>query len=67
MAASDLPPAQEPTADETVAARPARVEAGGRRLRSEALLGGAREVLIEHFGEVYRLRLTAAGKLILTK
>ncbi len=34
---------------------------------SELLLRGAREVLIHHAGEVYRLRLTATGKLLLTK
>lgn len=37
------------------------------RWTSEALLGQQREALIEHRGEHYRLRLTAAGKLILTK
>ena len=31
------------------------------------LLDGANEVQIEHYGSVYRLRLTALGKLILTK
>lgn len=35
--------------------------------RSELLLGGGREARIEHAGAVYRLRLTALGKLILTK
>ena len=39
----------------------------GRRWRSEELLAGAREVVIEHRGESYRLRETASGKLILTK
>lgn len=38
-----------------------------RRWSSQALLGTQREVLIEHRGELYRLRVTAAGKLILTK
>jgi len=38
-----------------------------RRLSSDALLGGGDEVLIEHRGSEYRLRLTALGKLILTK
>ena len=38
-----------------------------RRHTSEALLAGSREVIIEHRGEDYRLRLTANGKLILTK
>ncbi len=37
------------------------------RISSEQLLGNAREVLIEHAGEVYRLQRTRAGKLILTK
>jgi hemin uptake protein HemP len=31
------------------------------------LLGGRREVAIAHHGTVYTLRLTASGKLILTK
>lgn len=38
-----------------------------RRLRSDALLGGAREIEIEHQGAVYRLKVTSLGKLILTK
>lgn len=37
------------------------------RVSSRSLLGGARELLIEHQQQVYRLRLTAQGKLILTK
>lgn len=36
-------------------------------LRSEQLLRGAQEVLIEHNGAIYRLRQTSSGKLILTK
>jgi hemin uptake protein HemP len=36
-------------------------------VRSEELLQGRREVWIEHGTEMYRLRLTAAGKLYLTK
>ena len=38
-----------------------------RLLRSEELLQGQVEVLIEHGAEVYRLRLTRSGKLILQK
>lgn len=34
---------------------------------SAALLQGSREVVIDHQGALYRLRLTASGKLILTK
>jgi hemin uptake protein HemP len=38
-----------------------------RSVRSEDLLQGAKEVLIQHGQEIYRLRLTKAGKLILNK
>lgn len=38
-----------------------------RRVNSQALLGNDREVEIEHAGQLYRLRLTSLGKLILTK
>lgn len=34
---------------------------------SKELFSGARELLIEHAGNEYRLRLTNQGKLILTK
>lgn len=37
------------------------------RWRSIELFGTAREVVIEHAGEEYRLRLTRQDKLILTK
>lgn len=40
---------------------------GGRVLRSEEILQGSREVVIDHAGQLYRLRLTSTGKLILTK
>lgn len=36
-------------------------------LRSEELLKGEREILIAHCQDVYRLRVTRNGKLILTK
>ena len=38
-----------------------------RTVRSEDLLQGQVEVLIEHGADVYRLRLTRSGKLILQK
>ena len=38
-----------------------------RRLSSDELLDGRRELVIEHSGEEYRLRITSKGKLILTK
>lgn len=37
------------------------------RLSSQSLLGGRREIEIDHDGAVYRLRVTSLGKLILTK
>jgi hemin uptake protein HemP len=37
------------------------------RVLSSDLLGTARELVIEHDGEEYRLRLTRLDKLILTK
>ncbi len=37
------------------------------RVSSSDLLKGLRELIIEHAGEEYRLRLTSNGKLILTK
>jgi hemin uptake protein HemP len=40
---------------------------GFRVLDARDLLAGAREVLIRHQDQVYRLRLTAAGKLLLMK
>ena len=36
-------------------------------LRSEELFGRSREILIEHAGGYYRLRVTQSNKLILTK
>ncbi|UUX97010.1 hemin uptake protein HemP [Aquabacterium sp. J223] len=42
-------------------------DAGPPCWRSDDLLHGGREVHIAHAGSVYRLRLTALGKLILTK
>lgn len=35
--------------------------------KSEVLFAGARELVIAHAGDEYRLRLTNQGKLILTK
>jgi hemin uptake protein HemP len=38
-----------------------------RRIDSKTLLGAAQEVEINHLGQIYRLRRTTLGKLILTK
>jgi hemin uptake protein HemP len=40
---------------------------GPREIASEDLLGGGRSIRIRHGGEVYTLRRTSNGKLILTK
>jgi hemin uptake protein HemP len=47
--------------------RSASAPAPLRRWTTGALLAGAREVILEHRGEHYRLRVTSNGKLILTK
>ena len=46
---------------------PARAPDDTRQFDSQALFGAARELLIRHNGALYRLRMTRAGKLILTK
>ena len=52
-------PASRPDADSTAQRRPL--------LTSKELLGGRRELRIEHEGSEYILRTTCNGKLILTK
>ncbi|UPG86958.1 hemin uptake protein HemP [Luteibacter aegosomatis] len=51
--------------DKVVPLRPAPVAA--RRIESQRLLDGSRELVIEHQGAEYHLRLTRNDKLILTK
>ena len=58
------PGGQAQTEGETEAAA---LDSGLPRLSSRALFRAAREIIIEHDGADYRLRLTANGKLILTK
>lgn len=41
--------------------------AESRQLEAEQLFAGAKEIVIRHAGEWYRLRRTSKGKLILTK
>ena len=45
---------------------PAKNAFSGGRVLSDHLLGERRELVIEHNGREYRLRLTQNGKLILT-
>jgi len=47
--------------------RPEQSPAKGGAIESTILLKGAREIVIRHSGEDYRLRVTNNGKLILTK
>lgn len=51
--------------DDLVPAR--RSATGMRSVLAHELFQGEREVQLEHAGEHYRLRITASGKLILTK
>lgn len=46
---------------------PASTNTKARRFSARRLFGEARELVIEHGGDEYRLRITHAGKLILTK
>jgi hemin uptake protein HemP len=48
-------------------AAPASAPAATRRISSQALLAGERELVITHEGAEYHLRLTRNDKLILTK
>ncbi|MBI3708751.1 MAG: hemin uptake protein HemP [Proteobacteria bacterium] len=57
------PPAMTPGRS----ARPGGASTTLRRLRVRDLLHDAREVILEHEREEYRLRITSKGKLILTK
>jgi hemin uptake protein HemP len=63
------PPAESPAESPTASLPAGRTGAAADapRLRSADLFGDAREVLIEHQSQLYRLRQTALGKLILTK
>ena len=65
---SSMPPSPPPTPiqDEACAASPS-VIGPCPRWDSRTLLGQAEQAEIHHGDQVYRLRLTALGKLILTK
>ena len=55
-------------ADPNLAAAPAPKSSGPTPIiPSERLIGDSKELLIDHAGEIYRLRITRSGKLILTK
>ena len=61
-------PSLRPLPAERVAApREPTSETRAHRMDSRQLLGGGRELVIDHAGQEYRLRLTRNQKLILTK
>ena len=60
---AESPPTQAPAPLPAVTQGPG----GARRIDSAALLGPRGEVFIVHHEQVYRLRVTSQGKLILTK
>ena len=47
--------------------RPGLALAAGRVVTSDTLFQGSREIGIEHYGSLYRLKITRQGKLILNK
>ncbi len=53
--------------DASVAATGRNVAVADHRIDSRDLFVDTREITITHRGEIYRLRLTAQNKLILTK
>lgn len=60
MSSCGRPPSNAPSGEAPRASPP-------RRIALDDILEGAREAIIIHDGQDYRLRLTANGKLILTK
>jgi hemin uptake protein HemP len=60
-----LPLTDNAARDRVVALR--ATPAAARRIESTRLLDGSRELVIEHQGNEYHLRLTRNDKLILTK
>jgi hemin uptake protein HemP len=57
----------DPSLENVTDSNPSPVLPEAPRVTSQELLKGGRELLIEHAGQIYRLRLTRHGKLILNK
>jgi hemin uptake protein HemP len=55
-----------PKPTDAVAQGQDKAKAAPRRLLSSDLFAGAREIVIDHDGRLYQLRITQNGKLILT-
>jgi hemin uptake protein HemP len=63
-----MPPADKTKSNSTAALpKPQAADRKLNRWRIADLTGDAREAIIEHDGQDYRLRVTANDKLILTK
>lgn len=60
-------PSSAPSHLASAATATPRTAADKPRIESQALFKGQVEIEIEHFSQVYRLRQTSLGKLILTK
>jgi hemin uptake protein HemP len=60
-------PRDEDDPKRSTEAGPRMISIAGHRIDSRDLFIGTREVMIQHSGEIYRLRLTGQNKLILTK
>ncbi len=58
---------KEKTARPPAGEKPPSGKAANNRYNSQALFCGQQEILIEHAGHAYRLRITRQDKLILTK
>lgn len=68
MFGESLPPKTLPASlAPAVQSRAAAPTPGSRSIDSATLLGPGGELFIQHREQVYRLRLTSQGKLILTK
>ena len=59
-------PARTPAASR-FPVEPAQQAPSQRGIPADLLFRGRQEILIDHSGEIYRLRITRNGKLILTK
>ena len=60
-------PLAQPPSTNLAAPQNSGVSPGMPCVRTEDLIGKDREIMIEHAGAYYRLRITRANKLILTK
>lgn len=60
-------PPNNPTSDLAEPQCERELAAGKLRFNSRLLFGTQNEIVIEHQGDDYRLRITSNGKLILTK